>query len=100
MAADFWLSFGLGAGLGVLYGVAGYATNRKAVGAGEKQFLVILFGGLMVRMFAALVLLTVILVTAPVREGVVAGSFVAVLAAAIGLEVWSLHRRRRAAPAP
>ncbi len=95
MAADLWLSVGLGSGLGLLYGSTAYLFNQRALGASHEQFLKIVLGGLVIRIFGFLAAVLVVLVTAPVREGVFVGSFLIVFAVATIFEIYRLDRGRR-----
>jgi hypothetical protein len=96
VAADLWLSIGLGSGLGLLYGSVAYLFHRKALNASRKQFLKLVFGGLVIRMFVALAVVLAVLVAVPVREGAFTGSFLIVFVVTTIIEIHLLDRGRRA----
>lgn len=97
MTATFWLSLGLGVGLGLLYGAASLWTNRRALTRGRSQFLRIAFVGMFTRMFVALGLIVLILVLLPVNTMAFVGAFFAVFLAFLAYETLSLHRQQRPA---
>ncbi|GIV58126.1 MAG: hypothetical protein KatS3mg042_1039 [Rhodothermaceae bacterium] len=97
MAADFWLSLGLGAGIGLLYGGVSYLTCRRALPAPKRRFLTLVWGGTVARLFAALALITLILVLVPLRVPVFLGVFFAFYVLTLVAEVYVLHRARHTA---
>lgn len=96
MAAELWLSIGLGGGLGLAYGFAAYLFNRMALRASREQFLKLVLGGLVIRMFGALAVVVLVLVTIPVRDGLFVGSFLIVFVVATIFEIYRLDRGGRA----
>ncbi len=98
MAANLWLSIGLGAGIGLAYGGFSYLTYRRALSAPRHRFQVIVWGGMLLRMFAALVSIALIVALAPVRPLVFVGAFFIVFALSLALEVYFLHRTPLANP--
>jgi ABC-type multidrug transport system permease subunit len=98
MAADLWLSISLGAGIGLAYGGFSYLTYRRALSAPKQRFQVIVWGGMLVRMFAALVLIALIVALAPVQPLAFVGAFFAVFVLSLALEVFLLHRTPLAGP--
>lgn len=100
MALDFWLSMGSGAGIGVLYGLASYLGYKRALLASPRRFMLLALGGMTVRLFVAVMVITLTLVLAPVQPMPFIGSFFALFLMALVLEVLVLHRRASRAEAP
>ncbi|GIV60824.1 MAG: hypothetical protein KatS3mg043_1913 [Rhodothermaceae bacterium] len=98
MAAELWLSIGLGAGIGLLYGGASYLTYRRALSAPKHRFLLLVWGGLVVRLFAALSAITLIVILAPVRVPAFVGAFFGVFVVVLVVEIYVLHRTRPPKP--
>ncbi|HET6567368.1 MAG TPA: hypothetical protein VFG50_05340 [Rhodothermales bacterium] len=92
MTVEPWLSIGLGASLGIIYGALAYLINRYAMQAGRERFFQIVFGGIVVRMLAALGVLAFMLVAFRVRTGVLVGAFLTVFVVATILELRRFHR--------
>lgn len=94
LLSAWWWSAGLGAGLGVLYILISLLANRLALRKGQRTFMMIVLGGMIARMFAALVGVVLILLLLPVEQIVFIGSFFGVFV--IGMIVEVLHLRRGA----
>ena len=86
------LSVGLGVGLGLAYIFASYVSNQLALRS--TQFMLIVVGAMMLRMFIALVLLAVVLLMLPVANAVFLGGFFVVFGIGLVIEVVTLHRRK------
>jgi hypothetical protein len=93
MAANLWMSLGLGTGMGLLYVLASYWSTRSAMQVSDRSFLLRYFAGMMVRMMAVLLALTLVLALVPVRQGVFVASLLFVVFLGIILEVIALQRR-------
>ncbi len=93
MALVSWLELGLGGGLGVLYGLAGYLTARYAACWRRKAFMLIFFGGMAARMMLALAAIAAILVLAPVQPLPFIGAFGVAFLIGLAVEVALIHRR-------
>ncbi len=98
MVLDLWSSLGLGVGIGLVYGAASYATYRLALSASTRKFLLLVWGGMILRMFVALGILVLIMISVAVVELALIGSFFAVFAVVLVLEVYGLHRAGAAPP--
>lgn len=92
MTAEVWLSLGLGSGIGVLYGTASIAAASLASRHGDATFMTVFFGGMVVRLFLAVLIITLVLVLVPIRAFVFLASFLLVFFAGLVLEVWLVHR--------
>lgn len=93
----WWLGIGLGAGLALAYGAASLFTYRRALLADSAQrFMAVMVGGILARMFTALLLFVLVLVLLPVSERAFIGSFFGVFVLCLILEVALLHRRANA----
>ncbi len=85
----------MGAGLGVLYVLISLLANRLAFRKGQRTFMMIVLGGMMARMFIALITVVLILLLLPVEQTALIGSFFGVFI--IGMIVEVLHLRRLSA---
>jgi hypothetical protein len=92
MTEGFWISTGLGGGLGLLYGLASYLNCRLAF-RWSHAFLLVVFGGLLLRLFVALGLLTTALLWLPVARAGLVGGFFGVFLLGLVMEVRWLHLR-------
>lgn len=88
----YWLSIGLGVGIGLLYHLASRITYRLAAGSGDRRFFLIVLGGVGVRLFAAVTLVVLVLALLAVDATAFTASFLVVFAAGLAREVWWLHR--------
>lgn len=95
MSADLWWSLGLGGGLALLYSLISHGVDRWALRARRSRFVMILVGGILVRMALVLLLLTLVLLFIPVRVAVFLGSFLFLFFAGLLWEVLRLHRRQK-----
>ncbi len=93
LTAVWWWSAGLGIGIGLLYSLASLVTNRIALRQEQRLFMVIVLGGMVARMMAALLAVVLILWLVPVEQAVFVGSFLGVFIIGMMVEVWSLHRK-------
>lgn len=87
------LSIGLGVGLGILYIVASFISNKRALRSGSR-FMLLLVSTMVLRLVVALVLLVGILLMLPVSESAFLGSFFVVFVLGLVLEIWTLHQRQ------
>ena len=95
MSAQLWLSVGLGAGLGLMYGIAGHVAYRYAVRAGSRHFVRIVLGGMGIRLLTALVLFALLLALTPVHRPVFTGAFLFVFSAGLAREIRKAYRSKR-----
>ena len=98
--AAAWWSAGLGIGIGLLYSLASLVTNRVALRQEQGLFMMLVLGGMLVRMLAALVAVILILWLIPVEQVVFIGSFLGVFVIGMALDVWRLHRTLSASRKP
>lgn len=98
MMPETWLSLLLGLGVGSLYGLAFFFTASFANKFADNRFLLIVFGGMLVRMAIMLLSVSAIVLFVPTIDVFV---FVIALVAAVllslSIEVWVLYRRVKAA---
>lgn len=85
-------SLGLGAGIGLLYILTSLLANRLALRKGPRTFMMIVVGGMLVRMTVTLAAVVLILLLMPVHQIAFVGAFAAVFVLGTILEV--LHLRR------
>jgi len=83
--------------MGLLYGASSYATYRLALHRPDRKFIALVLGGVMVRMFVALVVMTMIIALAPVDIAPLVGAFFAVFLVGLLVEIFVIHRRQTAA---
>ncbi len=93
---QLWLSIGLGIAMGLGYVAASYFSNKRAMRS-SRNFMLLVVSTMMLRMFIALVLLIGILLTLPVSDVAFLGSFFVIFVIGLTSEVWTLHRRQKAA---
>lgn len=92
LSSAFWLGLGLGTGIGLVYGLASYAANRFAMRQNQRLFMLIVIGGMLVRMLVALALVALVLLALPVDQVSFIGSFFVVFVIGLIGEVWSVAR--------
>lgn len=88
----YWLSVGLGVGIGLLFSLASHLTHRLAAGSGDRRFFRVVLGGVVVRLFAAATLVVLVLSLLPVNAASFAASFLLVFSGGMAREIWWLHR--------
>lgn len=97
MMPETWLSLLLGFGVGSLYGLAFFISASFANKFEDNRFLLIIFGGMLVRMALMLICVSAIVLFVPTIDVFV---FVIALVAAVllslAIEVWVLYRRVKA----
>ena len=91
---DVLLSVGLGASIGLLYGVASLATARLAARFGDRRFMLLFLGGMMARLAVAVVLVMLVLVLVEVHALAFIGTLLFVFLLGLAAEVWIVHRWR------
>lgn len=96
MSAGFWLSVVLGGGIGVLYAVAAYLIQRKAVKVSGARFMRLIVGGMLGRMLMLLVLVATVLALKLVEIGPFAIVLAVTLLLGLGLDVWWMMRHMKA----
>lgn len=99
MEAPVWLSLVLGTGIGLLYGLAVYATHRIMHNVSTTAFMGLMVGGMLARMVVLLVLVALVLWLVPVHVLAFAGSLVTMLIVGLGVDVWLLYKRLQVKPA-
>ena len=92
LLSAFWLSVALGLGLGALYVGTSFLANRYAVRQEQRRFMVIVLGGMLVRILVALVLVALALLLLPVKPGPFIGCFFIVFVIGLVGEVRSWLR--------
>jgi hypothetical protein len=93
----WWSSAGLGIGVGLLYSAASLLANRYALRQDQPTFMLIVLGGMLVRILAALAVLALIVLVLSVEPIPFVASFSAVFLIGLIVEVLHLHRQRSAA---
>ncbi len=94
----WWLSIGLGVGIGALYSLSSVVASRYALRQPQRRFMLVVVGGMMARIAVTLVLVGLTLVLLPVEQVAFIGSFFGVFVIGLVVEVVSVHRRQPAAP--
>lgn len=85
----------MGTGIGLLYGLASSLTHRRAARLEDRQFMLVVLGGMLARMLLALGSVTVVLVLVPVQTLAFLGSFLVLLVGALLVEIARLYRSER-----
>ena len=88
----WWSSVGLGAAIGLVYTVISLIANRLALRKAQLTFMVIVLGGMVVRMGAALIAVVLILLLLPVEQIAFVGSFLGVFILGMIAEVLYVRR--------
>ena len=91
----FW-SVCLGGGIGLLYAVLAYLTQRMAVRQSGSGFMGVLVGGMLIRMLVLLVLVGATLALVPVHPLSFTLALVVALLLGLGLDAWWLFRHLEA----
>lgn len=87
------LSIGLGAGLGIVYILASYSSNKRALRSG-RRFMIVLVSTMVLRLAITLVFLAGIIVLLPVTDSAFLGSFFVIFAIGLAVEIRTLHQRQ------
>jgi|GEM_PF-616660 hypothetical protein len=94
MSESFWFSSLLGAGIAVAYSVSAIVLGRVAMKSPGRTFTMIVFGGMVARIFVALIILTLILLFAQVDQMTFVMGFFVVFVIGLTVEIVTLHRRQ------
>lgn len=76
-----------------MYRLSSHLSMRRAARGGDRSFMVRYLVGIMVRIAAVLLSLTLVLALVPVRQGAFVAMFLGVVFLGITIEAVSLHRR-------
>ena len=93
MEDGIWFSLALGLATGGIYLLLMYLSLRLARDRSRHSFMMIVFGGMGVRLFVAAATVTLVIVLAPVSEVVYLSTFFCLFLIGLVLEVLVLHRR-------
>ena len=96
MSESFWFSSLLGAGIAVAYSVSAIVLGRVAMKSPGRTFTMIVFGGMVARIFVTLIILTLILLFAPVDQMTFVMGFFVVFVIGLAVEIVTLHRSQKA----
>jgi hypothetical protein len=83
-----------GASIGAVYGLSAYISFRVALDRPDRLFMLIVLGGMALRLFIAVLTIALILVLSNVDQEVFLISFFAVFAVGLAAEILFLHRRQ------
>ncbi len=97
MSDVFLLSLVSGVAIGAVYGLSAYASYRFALDRENRLFMLVVLGGMALRLFVTVLVLVLILILGRVNQGVFLISFMAVFALGLVIEVVFLHRRQQTA---
>ncbi|MDA0874418.1 MAG: hypothetical protein O3C45_05070 [Bacteroidetes bacterium] len=86
-----------GVGLAVAYSAAAAFLGRVAMRSSKRTFMMIVMGGMVARMFVALIILTLVLVFAPIHKTAFLLGFFVVFLIGMTIEILTLHRHQQAA---
>jgi len=101
MEGIFSLSVALGVGIGLSYVLASLVSLRLAARFDRAPaFMLVFFGGMLVRLVLALVLVGLVLALLAVQAGVFVGSFLVVFLIGLIVEISRLHRGLPSRPTP
>lgn len=86
-----------GVGLAVVYSAAATFLGRVAMRSSKRTFMMIVMGGMVARMFVALIILTLVLIFAPIHKTAFLLGFFVVFLIGMTIEILTLHRQQQAA---
>ena len=95
MTDSFWFSALLGASLAAVYSVAALWIGSIAQRSSSRTFMMIVMGGMVARIFVAVITLPLVLLFAPVDQTVLLIAFFAVFTVGLTTETIMLHRRQK-----
>jgi hypothetical protein len=93
MASTVWFGLALGAGIGILYGAAVFGVVHLANRFQDNRFLLVIFGGILFRMIATLLVVSAVLLLVPVHLPAFGSSLAITILLALALEIGMLYRR-------
>jgi len=96
MSEGIWISALAGGGLALLYSAAALFLGRIAMRSSRQTFMMIVMGGMVARLFVAVIILTLVLLFAPVHSMAFLGGFFVVFVIGLTIEILTLHRQQQA----
>ena len=97
MSEGILISAIAGVGLAVAYSAAATLLGRIAMKSSRRTFMMIVMGGMVARMFVALIILALVLVFAPIHKTAFLLGFFVVFVIGLTYEILTLHRQQQAA---
>jgi hypothetical protein len=94
MEDGFWFSTALGLGTGGIYLLLVYLSLRLARGMGRRMFMMVVFGGMAIRLFVMASVIAIVIALASVSKVVYLAAFFVVFLIGLALEVVVVHRER------
>ena len=83
-----------GSALAALYSVAALGLGKIAMRSSRRNFMMIVMGGMMARLFVAIIILTLALLFAPVHKVAFLLGFFVIFVIGLTLEILTLHRQQ------
>ena len=96
MIESFWVSALTGAGLAAVYSAVALLVGKIAMRSSSRTFMMIVMGGMVARIFITVIILTLVLLFAPVDQTVFLIAFFAVFSVGLAAETIILHLRQKA----
>ena len=93
MEEDFWLSAILGSGIGGIYILLSVISHRLALKKETQPFMLIVFGGMAIRLFVTVAAIALIFALVPVAKAVFLTAFLCIFLVGLVVEIWILHRQ-------
>ncbi len=97
MTDGYWISALAGAGIAAIYSVAAFLLGRLAMKSSQRTFMMIVMGGTVARLFVAMIILTLIILFAPVNQMAFLAGFFAIFVIGLAGEIVTLHKTQKAA---
>jgi len=97
MSEGYWISALAGAALAAVYSMAAYLLGRLAMRSSQRTFLMIVMGGTVARLFVAMLILTLIILFAPINQMAFMAGFFAIFVVGLAIEIVTLHNSQKAA---
>jgi len=95
MVESIWFGALAGISIGGLYTLSSYLTVRIALGKSDRMFMMLVLGGMAVRLFVTMLILALILAVAPVHRTALVAGFIVSFIAGLIIEIRLLHSNAR-----
>ena len=93
MVDEFWISAIFGIITGGIYVLSGYVSLRLALKRSNQSLMMVVFGGMALRLFVAVSAIALIFALAPIDQKIFLAAFFVVFVIGLVLEISVLHRQ-------
>lgn len=95
MGDGFWFSAVLGSGIGGIYVFLVFLSLRIAVRRPKHSFIIVILGGMTIRLFLAVTAIAIVIALVPVDKVVFLTAFLGVFLIGLTIEVVILYRQQK-----